>query len=95
MNGPELIPVVVVAVFAGSTVLVLARAVARRIEGRARSSAPTFAPEVSERMERMERAVESIAIEVERVSESQRFLTKLLAEREPAALPTSGRGDQR
>ena len=95
MNGPELIPVVIVAVFAGSTVLVLARAVARRIEGRAHSSAPTFAPEVSERMERMERAVESIAIEVERVSESQRFLTKLLAEREPVALPASGRGDQK
>jgi len=45
-------------------------------------------------MERMERAVESIAIEVERVSESQRFLTKLLADRERTALPASGRGDQ-
>lgn len=94
MSGPELIPVVIVAVFAGSTVLVLARAVARRIEGRAHSSTPTFAPEVSERMERMECAVESIAIEVERVSESQRFLTKLLADRERTALPASGRGNQ-
>ena len=95
MNGPELIPAVIVTAFAGSAVLVLARAVARRIEGRAHSSASTFAPEVSERMERMERAVESIAIEVERVSESQRFLTKLLADRVPTALPASGRGDQK
>jgi hypothetical protein len=39
------------------------------------------------RFTRLEQAVESIAIEVERISESQRFATKLLAERqvEPAA----------
>ena len=95
MNGPELIPVVIVAVFAGSTVLVLARAIARRIEGRGHTASPTFAPEVSDRMERMERAVESIAIEVERVSESQRFLTKLLADRERTSLPASARGEQK
>jgi 3-hydroxymyristoyl/3-hydroxydecanoyl-(acyl carrier protein) dehydratase len=33
------------------------------------------------RFERLEQAVESIAIEVERVSEGQRFVTKLLSER--------------
>jgi hypothetical protein len=33
------------------------------------------------RFERMEQAVESIAIEMERVSEGQRFVTKLLSER--------------
>jgi hypothetical protein len=35
------------------------------------------------RFERMEQAVESIAIEMERVSEGQRFVTKLLSERAP------------
>lgn len=34
-----------------------------------------------ERLERLEQAVDAIAIEVERISESQRFTTKLLAER--------------
>ena len=34
-----------------------------------------------DRLERLEQAVESIAIEVERISESQRFLTKLQTER--------------
>lgn len=34
----------------------------------------------SERLERIEQAVDAIAIEVERISESQRFQTKLLAE---------------
>ena len=37
-----------------------------------------------ERMTRLEQAVESIALEVERISEGQRFTTKLLAERAQA-----------
>jgi len=35
----------------------------------------------SPRLERLEQAVDSIAIEVERISEGQRFVTKLLSER--------------
>jgi len=35
-------------------------------------------------MTRLEQAVESIALEVERISEGQRFTTKLLAERAQA-----------
>ena len=41
--------------------------------------------EVAARMERMEQALDSIAIEVERISEGQRFTTKLLSEREERA----------
>lgn len=37
------------------------------------------------RIERIEQAVDSIAIEMERVSEGQRFVTKLLSERAPSA----------
>jgi len=42
--------------------------------------------ESSPRLQRMEQAIESIAIEVERIGESQRFSTKLLSDR-PAAVP--------
>ncbi len=47
-----------------------------------RSSTPRAAvnPENNERMVRMEHAIDSIAIEIERVSEGQRFVTRLLAE---------------
>jgi hypothetical protein len=45
---------------------------------------PAAAPEVMQRLERMEQAIDSIAVEVERISEGQRFTTKLLSER-PAA----------
>ncbi|HET9799674.1 MAG TPA: hypothetical protein VFP90_16875 [Gemmatimonadaceae bacterium] len=40
-----------------------------------------------ERLERIEQAVDAIAIEVERIAEGQRFLTKLQADRsEPRSL---------
>lgn len=39
-------------------------------------------PDISdERLQRLETAVDAIAIEIERISEAQRFTTKLLAER--------------
>jgi hypothetical protein len=43
------------------------------------------------RLERIEQAVEAMAIEIERVSEGQRFVTKLLSEaKAPAAVqPTT------
>lgn len=45
--------------------------------------------EVGSRLERIEQAVEAIAVEVERISEGQRFTTKLLSERsaEPVPVP--------
>ena len=56
----------------------LARAFARRME---RESKTKVTPEVTSRLERIEQAVDAIAIEVERISEGQRFTTKLLTER--------------
>jgi hypothetical protein len=48
--------------------------------------------EMNERMQRIEQAVEAVAIEVERVSEGQRFTTKLLSEiRSPASLAVGER----
>lgn len=37
--------------------------------------------DTSQRLERIEQAIEAMAVEVERISEGQRFVTKLLAER--------------
>jgi hypothetical protein len=45
------------------------------------------------RLARLEQAVDSIAIEVERVSEGQRFLTKVLGSGSGAALRASGLGN--
>jgi hypothetical protein len=47
--------------------------------------APTLGAEASQRLDRIETAVDAIAIEIERVSEGQRFLTRLFTEgRDPA-----------
>ena len=60
----------------------LARAYAKKIErGNDTARVPS---DVSARLERMEQAIDSIAVEVERISEGQRFTTKLLSERSSA-----------
>jgi hypothetical protein len=60
------------------------RAVAKRVAGSsaARSSDHhALPPDFAARWERMEQAVDALSIEVERISEAQRFTTKLLSER--------------
>lgn len=42
-----------------------------------------------QRLARVEQAVEAIAIEIERVSEGQRYVTKLLGERTPLPPPSA------
>lgn len=56
----------------------LARAYSRRMDAQSRN--PQIPSEVSARLERMEQAIDSVALEVERISEGQRFTTKLLSE---------------
>lgn len=53
------------------------------------TSAAKVSPAEAGRLERIEQAVEAIAVEVERVSEGQRFVTKLLSDtsRKPMSLP--------
>jgi hypothetical protein len=63
----------------------IARAYAKRMEHG--ETGPRIPSDVSARLERMEQAIDSIAVEVERISEGQRFTTKLLAERVAPAAP--------
>ena len=87
--GGEWIPIMAMAIVPITAIgWPLARAYARRMEqGDATRRVPT---EVTARLERMEQAIDSIAVEVERISEGQRFTTKLLSER--AATPSAGPG---
>jgi len=55
------------------------RALTRRFVDRP-PVAPAISADVENRLERIEQAVEAVAIEVERISESQRYLTKVMAE---------------
>jgi hypothetical protein len=53
---------------------------ARRRWRKSRRSAPTLPAPDSDRLQRLEHGMEAIAIEVERISEGQRFVTRLLSE---------------
>jgi len=57
---------------------------AKRIGRRAPTPAPVPS-DVTTRLERIEQAVDTIAIEVERISEGQRFVTKIMVERPSTA----------
>jgi hypothetical protein len=50
--------------------------------------------DVTQRLERIEQAIEAMSIEVERISEGQRFTTKLLADRADGGAAVSARADQ-
>ena len=75
----ELVPIAMFAMVAVVAIGVpLARGLARRLE---QGGPPKMSPDVVARLERMEQAIDAIAVEVERISEGQRFTTKLLAGR--------------
>ncbi len=89
-SGPD--PDMVVGMTMGLLMIIaipLSIAYARRIwRGKPTTGAPK-ADEIAPRLDRLEHAVDTIAIEVERISEGQRFVTKILAER-PAQAPSAG-----
>jgi hypothetical protein len=60
----------------------LVRAHVKRVE-RGDDGGRRQIPDVADRLERIERAIDAMSIEVERISEGQRFVTKALADRSP------------
>lgn len=79
MHPASVIPLAAFAMVVAITVLrPFAKAYAKRIENR--NSQIGLPDELASRLERMEQSIDSIAIEVERISEGQRFTTRLLSE---------------
>jgi hypothetical protein len=65
-----------------AVVLLASRGRHRRVDRKTQAQLPN---ESLQRLERLEQGVEAIAIEIERISEGQRFVTKLLSTRENPA----------
>lgn len=89
MDGDQVSSVLIVAVITfGVMVCMIAAAFSARARAKVKAS-----PDLSKldaRLERIEQSLESVAVEVERVSEAQRFTARILAERRdgaPAQLP--------
>jgi hypothetical protein len=73
--------VIVPAVFAIPAIVFIVRMALKHKERMAELTAPTQSNAALEaRLSRIEEAVETIAVEIERMGEGQRFVTKLLAE---------------
>lgn len=79
-NGPPEGPFIVGALFIVVVLLPLSLAFARRIWRRGKDAVVSFPQELSDRLNRLDQAVDSIAVEVERIGEGQRFVTRVLAE---------------
>lgn len=64
---------------------------ARKLWRRDSASVSENSSETNHRLERIEHAIDAMAVEVERISEGQRFVTKLLSDRgqERVGIPAS------
>lgn len=81
--GPEMAAIFVpLGFFAMIVAIVVGRPMVKAIAAKAEAEAkrPQIPGDVINRLERMEQSIDSIAVEVERISEGQRFTTKLLSE---------------
>jgi hypothetical protein len=71
----------------------LVRGVVRRWDKR--NALPATQPDTAARLERIEQAIDAMSIEVERIAEGQRFVTRLMADRSPERVALPLRGDER
>jgi hypothetical protein len=87
-NGPPE-DVVMMTIFMASLLLFpVMIAYARRVWRRSAKVEVTLPPQLVDRMESLERSMDAVAVEVERIGEGQRFVTQLIADRaKSAALP--------
>ena len=74
------------AIMCGSAIVISAMSlVSRHIALRRMTSESLSNEEIARRLERIEQAIDATAIEVERLAEAGRFVTKLLAQKGEAA----------
>ena len=80
-NGPPDAVYVLSGMFIVAVFFPLSIALARRIWRRGASAITTVFPtELAERLDRLDQSMDSIAIEVERIGEGQRFVTRVMSE---------------
>jgi hypothetical protein len=88
-NGPPEEAFVLGGIFMVVAVLPLSIAFARRIWRRSSAAVAAFPRELADRLARIEQGMEATSLEVERIGEGQRYLTRLFSESEGArALPS-------
>lgn len=92
---PQAVDISVAFFFTVAAIIILtplARAFARRMDRRGAAQIPN---EISSQLTQLNQAVDAIALEVERISEGQRFTTRLISEQRDAAHQTLPSGANR
>jgi hypothetical protein len=89
-EGPPEEAFVLGGLFMVIVLLPLSVALARRIWRRSAAVVTSFPRELAERLQRLEQATEATSLEVERIGEGQRFLTRLFTEGEGARVLGAG-----
>ena len=79
-DGPPEEVYIISALFIVVTFLPLSFAFARRIWRRSAAAVTSFPKELVDRLDRLDQSMDSIAIEVERIGEGQRFVTRVLTD---------------
>jgi hypothetical protein len=85
-SGPPVEMLVIGTVFGGIALVILAVAYARRLWKGTTKVVAQIPAAFEARLARFEQSLDAVAIEIERVSEGQRFLTKVLAGENPRAI---------
>jgi len=83
-HGPPEEVFVIAGIFMFVGVLPISIALARRILRRGAAAVANIPKDIAAQLTRLEQAMESVALEVERIGEAQRFTARVLAEREDA-----------
>jgi|SRR5215831_16835189 len=79
MNGKELTAIACVFMF--TVLMPLAFGIVWRLVRGPRDTSQVNDPAANARLDRLEQSMDAIAIEIERISEGQRFVTKILTDR--------------
>jgi hypothetical protein len=85
-GGPPVEMLIIGTVFSGIALVIVAFAYARRLWKGATKVVSQIPATFEARLTRFEQSLDAVAIEIERVSEGQRFLTKVLTEDNPRAI---------
>ena len=88
-QGPPEEAFVIAGVFIVFVMLPLSIAMARRIWKKSSTAVAAIPSELMARLSRIEQAVDTSAVEIERIGEGQRFITKLFSENKVPALPSN------
>lgn len=86
-SGPPEEAFILGTVFMLAVMMPISIAYARRIWRRGAATVSEFPAELSARLSRIEQAIDTSAVEIERIGEGQRFVTKLFSEARVPVLP--------